>query len=248
MGGVLLAAVLGLWLIGRTHSAGGKKETGAVERVESSAPREKWHGPVPSVIAERFMKAKSHKERLELVRHPEQVGPAMEAFFRDGPGATEHVKGFHPVASSPSGELVFESYHVEMANAPMRLLSVLVDPRGAKVDFECYARSGSVAWADLLTGNVTEAAEVRVMLEAGGYYLHEFGDEQKWLHFKATSPDFSETLDFYLDRQNPSVRDIRELGARAFFATLSIRAVNGSEKRRQFEITAVKALNWVEPD
>jgi hypothetical protein len=233
--------------MGRMHSAGGKQEAGVANRVESSAPREKWHGPVPSVIAERFIEAKSHEQRLELVRNPVQVGPAMEAFFKSGPGATEKIKGFHPVANGSSGDLAFESYTVEIANAPVRLLSVTIDPQGAKVDFECYARLGSVAWEDLLTGKVSEAAEVRVILEPGGYYLHEFSDEQKWLHFKATSPDLAETLDFYLDRQSPSVRDIRELGASSIRATLSVRAVNGSEKRRQFEITAVKALDWVEP-
>ncbi|MCW1925329.1 hypothetical protein OKA05_22405 [Luteolibacter arcticus] len=237
--------VLGLWLMGRKQSAGGRAI--AEDRRESAGQPEKWHGPIPSVIAERFTKAKNHKERLELVRNPAQVGPAMEAFFRDGPGASEQIKGLRPLSAGSSGDLVFESYSAELANAPARLLSVTVDPEGAKVDFKCYARLGSVPWEDLLTGKVTEAAEVRVILQAGGYYLHEFNDEQKWLHFKATSPDLSETLDFYLDRKHPSAGDLQESKESLFPATLSVRAVNGSEKRRQFEITGVKALQWVEP-
>jgi hypothetical protein len=247
MGGLVMAAVLGLWVMGRMHSGDGRHEVEVADRAESSAPAKKWHGPVPSAIAERFVEAKSQEERLELVRNPAQVGPAMEAFFKNGPGATEKIKGFHPLANGSSGDLVFEAYGVEMVNAPARLLSVSVDPQGAKVDFECYARFGSVSWDDLLSGKVTEAAEVRVILEPGGYYINEFSDEQKWLHFSATSPDLPKTLDFYLDRQNPSVREIQESGAKMFRATLSVRAVNGSEKRCQFEITAVKALEWVEP-
>jgi len=171
----------------------------------------------------------------------------MEAFFKKGPGATEQIKGFFPLARGSSGDLSFEKYTVEFASSPPRLLSVTIDPRGAKVDFECYARLGSVAWGDVLSGKATEAAEVRVLLQAGSFYLHAFNDEQKWLHFTATSSDLSETLDFYLDRENPAVRDLQNSGEAAFPATLSIRALNGSEKYHQFEITAVKALEWVEP-
>ncbi|MEK7949864.1 hypothetical protein [Luteolibacter soli] len=244
---LLLVTVAGLWVMGRMHSKGGQGEPVAGDRAEASTPLEKWHGPVPSVIADRFMKAKSQEERLELIRNPEQVGPEMETFFKSGPGATEQVKGFNWLTSGSSGNLVFETYSVEIADGPARLLSVTVDPQGAKVDFECYARWSSVAWPDLIAGKVAEAAEVRVILQPGGFYLHEFSDEQKWVHFKATSPDLQETLDLYLDRQNPSIRDIQESENKIFPATLSIRGVNGSEKRRQFEITAVKAMEWVKP-
>ncbi|RYD61593.1 MAG: hypothetical protein EOP83_16660 [Verrucomicrobiaceae bacterium] len=247
IGALLIMAVAGLWLMGRKHS-GGKASLSPVDRAEASSPLEKWQGPIPSVIAERFIEAKTQEERLELVRNPAQVGPAMEAFFKKGPGVTEQVKGFFPLARGSSGDLSFEKYNVEFASSPSRLLSVTIDPRGAKVDFECYARLGSVTWDDVLSGKATEAAEVRVLLQAGSYYLHAFKEEQKWLHFKATSSDFPETLDFYLDRENPAVRDFEESGNRVFPATLSIRAVNGSEKHHQFEITAVKALEWVEPD
>lgn len=246
IGVLLIMAVAGLWLMGRMHS-GGKAGLPAVDRAEASTPVEKWQGPIPAVIAERFIEAKTQEERLELVRNPAQVGPAMEAFFKSGPGATEQVKGFYPLTTGSSGDVSFEKYTVEFASSSPRLLSVTIDPRGAKVDFECYARMGSVAWADVLSGKAKEAREVRVFLQAGSYYLHSFGDEQKWLHFSATSPDLPETLDFYLDRENPAVRDIENAGRKIFPATLSILAVDGSEKYHQFEITAVKALEWVEP-
>ncbi|HEY1121266.1 MAG TPA: hypothetical protein VGE67_06680 [Haloferula sp.] len=210
-------------------------------------PLEKWQGPIPSVVADRFMAAKTQEQRLELVRNPAEVGPAMEAFFKSGPGSTEQFRGMHPLTTGSSGNLSFESYAVEFANAPVRLLSVTIDPSGAKVDFECYARLGSETWGDVLSGKATEVEEVRVLLQAGSYYLHAFNEEQKWLHFKATSSDFPETLDLYLDRENPSVRELQNSGDRIFPATLSIRAVNGSQKHHQFEITKVKALEWVEP-
>ena len=246
IGALLLMAVAGLWLVGQRHS-GGNGSLSVVDRAQASAPLEKWQGPIPSVIAERFIEAKTQEERLELVRNPAEVGPAMEAFFKKGPGATEQIKGFFPLARGASGDLSFEKYKVEFASSPPRLLSVTIDPRGSKVDFECYARLGSVGWDEVLSGKAKEAAEVRVILQAGCYYLHSFKDEQKWLHFTATSSDLPETLDFYLDRENPAVRDLQDSGGGSFPATLSIRAVNGSEKHHQYEITAVKALEWVEP-
>lgn len=245
----MLVAVTGFWLLGLMHS-GGKGGLSVIEHAEASTPLKKWHGPMPSVIAERFTEAKTQEERLELVRNPSQVGPAMEAFFKSGPGATEQIRGFRSLATGSSGDLSFETYSVEFASSSPRLLCVSIDPLGAKVDFECYARLGSVGWGDLLSGKVTEAEEVRVIVQPGNYYLRAFSNEQKWLHFSATSPDLPETLDLYLDRQSPAARDIDNHGSgnKIFPATLSIRAVNGSEKHHQFEITAVKALDWVEPD
>ena len=241
----MLISVAGLWLMGRKHSGG--NSLSSVDRTEASVPLEKWQGPIPSVIADRFMAAKTQEQRMELVRNPTEVGPSMEAFFKSGPGSTELFRGMHPLTAGSSGDLTFECYAVEFANAPVRLLSVTIDPSGAKVDFECYARLGSATWADVLSGKATEAGEVRVLLQAGSYYLHAFNDEQKWLHFKATSSDLPDTLDFYLDRENPAIRELQDSGEGIFPATLSIRAVKGSEKHHQYEITGVKALGWVEP-
>jgi hypothetical protein len=241
-----LAAAGGLWLLGRIQSARSDDQPVSVFR-PAAVPLEKWRGPVPSVVAERFMDAKTHEDRLEWVRNPAEVDAAMKEFFQRGPGATEQVTGFQPMASGSSGDLLFESFNVQISGAPGRLLSVSVDPQGAKVDFECYARSGSVSWDHLLSGKVSEAAEVRVVLQQGAFYLRRFADEARWMHFKATSPDLPETLDFYLDRQHPSARELSEKKASMFRATLSIRAVDGSEKHRQFQISGVKALDWVEP-
>ncbi len=252
IGGLMLSLVVaaagGLWLMGRLQEKTGRRTAGEPEsRAAATAPVEKWHGPVPSVVADRFIAAKTHEERLQWVRNPAEVDAAMKAFFQSGPGARERIDGLHPLASASSGDLLFESYNVQITGGPCRLLTVSIDPQGAKVDFECYARLGTVPWKDLLSGKVAEADEVRVILQQGGYFLHEFDDEGKWRHFKATSPDLEQTLDFYLDREHPAARDLAEQG-RAFRATLSVRAANGSEKHRQFEITAVKSLDWVEPD
>ncbi|MCW1886479.1 hypothetical protein OKA04_17205 [Luteolibacter flavescens] len=248
IGVLLLVAITGLWVMGRKHAVVGGGVQAEVHREGSDAAPEKWHGPIPSVIADRFTKATTHQQRLELVRNPAEVGPAMEAFFKTGPGSKEQITGVYPMTPGTSGDVIFESYGVEIADSPNRMLTVLVDPGGAKVDFECYARTNSVSWDDLLSGKVSEASEVRVILSVDGYYLHGFSDEKKWIHFRTTSPDLPESLNFYLDRQSPLVAEIKDAASQAFRATVSIRSVDGSEKHRQFEITALKALAWVEPD
>lgn len=150
--------------------------------------------------------------------------------------------------SGSAGSLAFECYGVNFENASARMVAVLVDPDGAKIDFECYARSGAVAWDDLLSGKIAEASEVRVIISLGSYYQQAYTDEEKWLHLRTTSPDLPETLDFYLDRANPAAAEVSEAASKPCRATLSVRAVDDSAKHRQFEIVAVKSLSWVEPD
>ncbi len=81
-----------------------------------------------------------------------------------------------------------------------------------------------------------------------GHHLHGFADEKRWRHFKATSPDLPGVLDLYVERAGPAARELVEAGAAPFHATLSLRAVEGSAKNRQFEISAVKSLSWAEPE
>ena len=207
-----------------------------------------WQGPVPSEVAENFTSATTHAQRLRWVRQAEKVGAAMEAFFRDGAGAAEKVTATRcHWPTGESGDTVYEILQVEMESGEARLLCVSVDPDGAKVDFEAYARHGSEAWEDLLSGAVTSAEEMRVVLRPGGFYLHRFTDESKWAHFKASTPDLADPLDFYVERDSEAARELERAGGTLSHATLSIRAVEDSAKFRQFEITAVKATGWVVP-
>jgi hypothetical protein len=248
IGGLLLVVVLlvagGLWLLGRGRGTTGSGDGKDLAAAASEGEPIIWQGPNPSEVAESFTKAATHAERLKWVRQPDKVGAEMEAFFRDGPGATEKITGTAALSATELGDLVYENYLVTLESGEPRLLCVSVDPKGAKVDFEAYARSCSVKWPDLMSGSVSSADEVRVILRTGGFFMHRFPDEEKWIHFKATSPDVPDSLDFYVARESESARKLAGEG----HVTLSIRAVEDSAKYRQFEITAVKALSWVEVD
>lgn len=249
IGGLLLVVVIlvagGLWLLGRSRGAPG---TGEVAAAASEGEQIIWQGPNPSEVAESFVKATSHAERLRWVRQPDKVGAEMEAFFRDGPGASEKIAGTAALSASELGDLIYENYLVTLEAGEPRLLCVSVDPLGAKVDFEAYARSCSEKWPDLMSGAVASAEEVRVILRPGGFFMHRFPDEEKWIHFKATSPDVADSMDFYIARDSEEARELEKGIELSPYVTLSIRAVEDSAKYRQFEITAVKALGWVEPE
>lgn len=249
IGGSLLVLLLlvagGLWWLGRSRGKTGSGEETNAGRRGSEEALIVWQGPHPAEVAEYFTKATSHAERLKWVRQPEKVGAEMEEFFRKGPGATEKITGSLPLATSGEDDLLYENYQVSMESGEPRLLCVSVDPQGAKVDFEAYARSGSEKWSDLVSGAVTSAEEMRVILQFGGFYMHRFPDESKWIHFKASTPDLPDSLDFYVTRDSETARELAPLGKSMARVTVSIRAVEDSARYRQFEITAVRALGWV---
>lgn len=245
--GLLVVVAGGLWLLGRNRGqAGARGESGPAAASETEPMI--WRGPVPSAVVESFTKASSHAERLKWVRHPDKVGAAMEAFFRDGPGASEKVAGTMLLMTTSQGHMLYENYRVSMESGQPRLLCVSVDPEGAKVDFEAYARHGSEKWPDMVSGAVSSAEEMRVILRPGGFFMHRFPDESKWYHFEAITPDLPDSMDFYVARDSKAAADLLKAGDAIDTVTVSIRAVEDSAKYRQFEITAVKAIGWVEPE
>lgn len=252
VGGLLLLLVLavaaGLWGLGlsRGGSASGTSRGRELVADPAASPAE-WSGPHPSEVVERFVAAKTHEERLKWVRQPDKIGPAMEAFFRDGAGAREKVLGTQPLEVSDHGAVLYEDYLVQLEGGGVRLASVSVDPAGAKVDFPAYARLCSESWEDLLASSVMEAEEMRVVLSEGGYFLHAFPDEMKWRNFKASTPDLPEGIDLYSERGTEIDRQLADLGEDIDRVTVSISAVGDSAKYRQFQITGIKAIGWVLP-
>jgi hypothetical protein len=250
IGGLLLVLLLlvagGLWWLGRNRGKTGSGEEASAGGRASEEALIVWQGPHPAEVAENFTKAASHAERLKWVRQPEKVGAEMEAFFRDGPGATEKIMGKFLLATSGQDDLLYENYHVSIESGESRLLCVSVDPQGAKVDFEAYARSGSEKWSELAAGTVPSAEEMRVIVQSGGFYMHRFPDQTKWVHFKATTPDLPGSMDLYVLRDSEAARQLAQVGETMARVTVSIRAVEDSAKYRQFEITAIRAIGWVE--
>ncbi len=207
---------------------------------------EDWKGPVPIQIADSFSKATTHEERLQWVRDGERVAPLMERFFRDGPGANEKILEIVPMPPDSNGALAFQRFQVRLENDKNRLLSVILTDEGGKVDFECYARHGAVAWSDLLSGKASESSEVRVFVELGSAYMYEFSDDQKWRSILATTPDYEYPLYFYVLRDSEVDKKLNEqISDNQIRATLAIRSVQNSHEKKQFEVTEVLSPSWV---
>lgn len=245
--GIVLVVAGGLWMASRGRAVPAAAAAARDESDTNARVRGVWRGPIPAEVAEKFTAATTHEERLRWVRNPEEVGPLMEKFFREGPGASEKVAQTILANSTSNGDILFENFEVLMQDGVPRLLSVTVDPEGAKVDFKAYARHGSESWEDLLSGAVESAGEMRVMLKPGGFYMHRFPDESRWLHFEASTPDLPESMDFYVERESETARALAGAEGGLFPATVSLRADGDSAQQRQFEITSLVAVGWAEP-
>jgi hypothetical protein len=200
-------------------------------------------------VAEHFTGATTQEERLKWVRQPEAVAPAMERFFSSGKGSGEAVAKLDGIAPGNLDESIHERFAVTMADGTRRLLCLLPTAGGVRVDFKAYARHGSVAWTDLLGGQAAEADEMRVFLEKGDYYNFGFKHEVRWQCFTVTSPDLELPVWVYLARNDPAHRLLQAAyGPKPVRVTLALRSVGDSHLRRQFEIIAVHAADWVIPE
>ncbi len=252
LGAIALAGLLGLAvtiaMVSRNaghRTAAGKSRIEQTETFNPGDPNE-WKGPLPVQIAESFTKATTNVERLKLVRNPELTAPLMEDFFLNGPGARERILGIVRLAPASNDKFFFHRFQVRLEDGTNRLLCVVLTDDGGKVDFECYARHGSVSWKDLLEGVAPAAGEVRVFVSRGSYYAYGFQDEPTWSSFMASTPDWEVPLYFYARRDSKVDKELKKLTAGGQMrATLAIRSVDGSCRQKQFEITAVLAGGWV---
>jgi len=215
----------------------------------AAAPTPKWQGLQPEQIAEKFLAAGTQEERLRLVREPAAVAGIMERFYRDGPGAAEKKDRLRKLSHSlttPVGAL--QPFSVTMTNGSQRLLYVVFDESGARVDFKCYAAYCSEPWDELLDGTMGGALEMRVSLQRGNYYNFDFPDHQQWQCLIATAPELADPVYLYFRRDSPEMREITNCNlTEPTRFTVSIEAQGDCHKRRQWQLTRVLSQGWVVP-
>jgi hypothetical protein len=213
---------------------------------ETSGSAEDWKGALPAEVARLFTSASSHEERLGLVSDPRRDGYWMEMFFREGPGASEKVREVTPMEAAGTDSAYFERFRVSMEDGGDRLLCVVINEQGGKVDFRSYARFCSESWEELLAGRTRIAEEVRVFIGPGTTYFGSFSDDSKWTSYIATSPDIEESLYFHAARGSDTDTLLSEMTAGgAVRATLAIRSNGIDHTHRQFEVTDVLTPGWV---
>jgi hypothetical protein len=233
--------VIGIVFIASSAYKGDKKLPPVVAGQE-----EKWIGPGHEVVAENFTKAATHEERLKWVRDPERVSASMKAFFEEGAGAKEKILGLDEMGATMNRNYTFARYQVRLDNEKSRMLAVVLGGQEAKVDFECYARSGTASWEDLLSGKTSESTETRVIMVKDEHYLFEFSDEKKWKSFLITSPDTEMPMHVYAERGSETEKSLIEIGLDTEKrVTIGLRSLGESYKRRQFEVTQLLTPGWV---
>jgi len=244
---ILVVASLGLgaWLgVRQRHSL---RAAAASSAAMKSGAFE--HGPSPTAVAYNFMRAGNQTERLRWVRQPEKVAALVEEFFSHGRGANESMVSLSPMDSALADVNSYEPFAVELSDGSRRLLCVVRENGSAKVDFKAYARHGSVPWEDLLSGTAKQASEVRVLIQKSDYYNFEFADERRWIDFTATTPDLDSSVHLYVSSTSPDMKSLNKLvSGEGLGVTVAIRAHGESHLKRQFEITALLATDWVLPD
>lgn len=251
LGACAVAAGLGGWL--RAQPDGRlavvwKRAAGFTVPAVAAAPASPADLPAAEV-ARRFLAARTNLERLRWVRDPQRVRPALEAFYDRGPGASERFAAIEELGPARMQKMTYQRFEVRLAGKGRRLLCVVPGPRGGKVDFECYARQGSVPWETLLSTPPTEPAEVRVFVEAGSGYAGGFSDAARWRNFTATTPDLDHPVECYAVRGSQAEATLASLVTFGpTRATLAIRPLADSHARRQFQVVKVLAAGWVVED
>jgi hypothetical protein len=244
----------GLWLLGFARNepesfAGESQQIHSPETHVQNATKATWAGLQPRQIAENFLRATTHEERLTWVRESADIAGIVGDYYRNGGGASETMLRLRNMEDIETEEGLLARFMVEMKDGSERLLFVPYFEGGSRgVDFKSFSIHCSHPWNNILDGSATKPVEVRVNLEPASYYNFEFGDETKWFCFAATSPKLEGSLHFYAHRDDPALRAIINYPfASPLRFTVSIESAGQSHQHRQWRLSKVLFPGWVEP-
>ena len=221
-------------------------------RVESKFPsptREQALDMVKRAISNRDPEQVESLFRLGASSRPEVVGFFNGLEERDGP-----VDHYDWLSSMDVDGLLMEGMLVvskgkDQGKPVERLAFLTPDPAGNwKVDFDAYARTVKPSWSELLEKGADHAL-VRVFVARDVYYNGPFSDDKEWVCYGIASPDTEQLLRGYCRMGSPQEAAMEKLlsdGVKMSRATLEIQRVKEGEPR-QFEITRLRAPDWVLP-
>lgn len=185
------------------------------------------------------------QRRLVMARDPEVVAGHMvdypEAALTGVVKSVQLMGSGRQVAYPPR-----TAFFAEMDGGGARLLVVVEEEDGLRVDWDVFARYGTASWTAILTG---EAAEVRVFLGADDYYNGAFSDDTAWRAFRLISPDVEQPMYAYAE-----VGSLRENYLTAIAAVaprnghrmvLRVARRGGTNGRHLFVIERLLAMGWV---
>lgn len=218
----------------------------AVEPVTESS--ETLFDRPPIETAQAFTDALDPVERLKWARHPKVVSQHLSHY--PAQALTEEVESVRSMLIVHGREFPFVCFEAKFSSGDRRLICVIKTPEGDKVDWDAFARYGSVSWEDVLKGRGGSAL-VRVFAKPGHYYNYNFQDDQKWSCYELSSPDFEGKLYGYVERDSVTAKIFAEVflnGSKTknrLRMSLRIRITPGDIENRMLEITKVAARGWI---
>ena len=196
-------------------------------------------------LAKKFLDATRVDELLPLVRHREETGPRMAAYYPDG---TINPVGLSTFNSQ--GEIIRDgsSYMIGIATRDFedKAMSFVNTPEGLRIDWESWVGWSELGWEEFLAKKPTVSKLFRVNLTKVEYYNMAFGDDTKWQSHRLLSPDGMSSLYGYSERGsvlNTQLHIPPESTAATF--TLKIRFPDSGDSRDQVIIEQVVAEGWV---
>lgn len=245
--GVLLLLVLVGWLV---HSAWSSRVRQTNDRPDEfkAPPGGGWKEMAP-LLARKFGNASTAEDWISMARDPERVAPLIRAF--QASSATGKAIRIKPHGSEPFGREELFLFAVTYEDGRSRLIHVVPTGDGPKVDWESFARSCSVDFAELVAPVAVEA-ELRALVRPCRYYNYNFADDRRWRAFEVLNGDWPESLTGYAAVGSPAeVALLRMLGpgndARPLRVILNVRAGGEDGARGQMEILEVVQQGWVKP-
>ena len=247
-----LIALAAFWtLAGLSKRTGVRTEDKVAKNVAGESPP--LHDPRD--VAENFLSAHSHEERLKWVRSPElHLDRIREHFTSIGEPEAE-VHQMRPILQHQIDDRIIAMFLVKFTSGRTRPLCVVEENNSRVIDWEAYARQGTASWDDLLAGRET-SAEVRVFVHRPQAVPFGIGgnENQRALRLEMISPDCEQRLFGFIKRPsrtaNVMVKALADTLKRAAPVrpqrmTLEIESRDGSHLKHKFLITRIVANGWV---
>lgn len=226
-----------------------------VERIEENREDEAEAEALVEAIEEnlaRYIAADSVDDLLPLVRDPERVGPLMEDWYARHPIKARKFEGlgvFQPF--DLEGRLFWLiTCLVEGDDSETILMEQTEDGR-VFVDWETQVCYQPMAWDDYVEKRPEgEALDFRVYLQTdwGGFYSHEFRDEETWGVYRLWTRDSEEYVFGYVKKGSELEEQLSKLsGANKGYPLalyLRLRIPEGTTSPRGVLIEEVISERW----
>jgi hypothetical protein len=196
-------------------------------------------------VVERFLKAGSVEELLEVVDHPEESEPRMREFYEIG-GDFHLPMGGRIVDFGP-GEtdgVVDYKFLVDRIFAVPSIVPVVVGAaQEPKVPWEWVVGWMEKSWQEVLADKPVEPIQVKMFAIIDDYYNYDYLDDEKWQCVKLADRKLENFFYAYLDTSDTGLGEFGQFTA-FVPVTIEIKFAPG-EQHKQAEIVRLIKVGWM---